>query len=129
MKLVSGLDLVEIKRIASLKAAIKARFIQRILTPEEQKISTLDQSIAGVFAAKEAAAKALGVGIGEISWHDMEIIPDESGAPHIHLSGKAGQKALEMGITVWSVSITHTADLAAAQVIGIEPGNEVTDPQ
>lgn len=129
MKLVSGLDLVEIKRITAIKAAIKDRFIQRILTPQEQKLSTQDQSIAGVFAAKEAAAKALGCGIGEISWHDIEIIPDESGAPHIHLSGKAGQKALELGINLWSVSITHTADLAAAQVIGVGPGNEATQSQ
>ncbi len=126
MKLVSGLDLVEIKRIASLKAAIKARFIQRILTPEEQKFSTPDQSIAGVYAAKEAAAKALGCGIGKISWHDMEIISDEYGAPHIHFSGRAEQRARELGITCWSVSITHTAELAAAQVIGIGPTDEAT---
>jgi holo-[acyl-carrier protein] synthase len=129
MKLVSGLDLVEIKRIEAIKKSIKDRFIQRILTPEEQKLSILDQSIAGVFAAKEATAKALGCGIGEISWHDMEIIPDENGAPHVHLSGKAGRKALELGITTWSVSITHTANLAAAQVIGVGPGNEATQSQ
>ena len=126
MELVSGLDLVEIKRIAELKPAIKERFIRRILTAKEQEISILDRSVAGVFAAKEAAAKALGCGIGEISWQDIEIIPDECGAPHIHFTGSQ-DKAREKGITIWSVSITHTDDLAAAQVIGLGPGNEVTD--
>lgn len=129
MKLVSGLDLVEIKRITLLRAAIKDRFIQRILTEKEQGLSTPDQSIAGVFAAKEAAAKALGCGIGEIAWHDLEIIPDEYGAPQLQLSGAAAKIARELGITSWSVSITHTADLAAAQVFGVGPGDEVTDPQ
>ena len=127
MELVSGLDLVEIKRIAELKPAIKERFIRRILTAKEQEISILDRSVAGVFAAKEAAAKALGCGIGEISWQDIEVIPDECGAPHIHFYGAARDKAREKGITIWSVSITHTDDLAAAQVIGLGPGNEVTD--
>ena len=122
MELVSGLDLVEIKRIAELKPAIKERFIRRILTAKEREISILDRSVAGVFAAKEAASKALGCGIGEISWQDIEIIPDEFGAPHIYFTGAARDKAREKGITIWSVSITHTNDLAAAQVIGIRPG-------
>ena len=127
MELVSGLDLVEIKRIAALKPAIKERFIRRILTAKEQELSISDRSIAGVFAAKEAASKALGCGIGEISWQDIEVIPDEYGAPHIQFFGPAKDKAHEKGITLWSVSITHTTDLAAAQVIGIGPGDETTD--
>ena len=127
MELVSGLDLVEIKRIAELKPAIKERFIRRILTAKEREISILDRSVAGMFAAKEAASKALGCGIGEISWQDIEVIPNEFGAPHIYFTGAARDKAREKGITIWSVSITHTDDLAAAQVIGLGPGNEVTD--
>ncbi len=64
MNLVSGLDLVEIHRISSLKASIKERFIRRILTENERNEHPEDPSIAGIFAAKEAAAKALGCGIG-----------------------------------------------------------------
>ena len=53
MNLVSGLDLVEIHRISSLKTSIKERFIQRILTVNERKEHLEDRSIAGIFAAKE----------------------------------------------------------------------------
>lgn len=119
MKLVSGLDLVEIKRITALKQAIKERFIRRILTPREIQYCVHDQSIAGIFAVKEAAAKALGCGIGEISWQEMEIVPDENGAPRLFLSGTALVKANELGVASWSISITHTSELAAAQVVGI----------
>ena len=129
MNLVSGLDLVEINRISSLKTAIKDRFIRRILTEKERKEHPEDRSIAGVFAAKEATAKALGCGIGLISWQEIEILPDELGAPHILLTGKAVQRSAELGITNWSVSITHTAELAAAQVVGIGQGNESTNHQ
>ena len=129
MKLVSGIDLVEIDRINSLDPAKKTRFLQRILTPKERETHLTDKSIAGVFAAKEAAAKALGCGIGPISWQDMEVLPDEKGKPILSLHGPALHAANDTGITIWSVSITHTATLAAAQVIGIGLGNETAHPE
>ena len=58
MELISGLDLVEIKRIAELNPAIKDHFIRRILTAKEREISTLDRSVAGVFAAKRSRFKS-----------------------------------------------------------------------
>jgi holo-[acyl-carrier protein] synthase len=129
MNLVSGLDLVEIHRISSLKTSIKERFIQRILTENERKEHPEDRSVAGIFAAKEATAKALGCGIGLISWQEIEILPDQLGAPRLELTGKALKRSLELGISNWSVSITHTAELAAAQVMGIGQGNEPTNHQ
>jgi holo-[acyl-carrier protein] synthase len=129
MNLVSGLDLVEIHRISSLKTSIKERFIRRILTENERKEHPGDQSIAGIFAAKEATAKALGCGIGVISWQEIEILPDQLGAPKLLLTGKALQRSLDLGISNWSVSITHTAELAAAHVVGIGQGNESTHHQ
>lgn len=129
MNLVSGLDLVEISRISSLKTSIKDRFIRRILTEKERKEHPEDRSIAGIFAAKEATAKAMGCGIGIISWQEIEILPDQLGAPRLVLTGKALQRSVKMGISNWSVSITHTAELAAAQVVGIGQGNEPTNHQ
>jgi len=129
MKLVSGIDLVEIDRLLSLVPAIKNRFLQRILTPKERETHLTNESIAGVFAAKEAAAKALGCGIGPISWQDLEVLPDEQGKPTLFLQGSALQLSKDTGISVWSVSITHTATLAAAQVIGIGLGNETAHPE
>jgi len=129
MKLVSGIDLVEIDRINSLDPAIKTRFLRRILTSKERETHLSDKSIAGVFAAKEAAAKALGCGIGPISWQDLEVLPDEQGKPTLNLQGSALQLAKDTRISLWSVSITHTASLAAAQVIGIGLGNETAHPE
>jgi holo-[acyl-carrier protein] synthase len=129
MKLVSGIDLVEINRIISLKPAIKTRFLCRILTPKERETHITDKSIAGVFAAKEAAAKALGCGIGPISWQDLVVLPDEQGKPALFLKGYALEVANTTGISLWSVSITHTETLAAATVIGIGLGNETSHPE
>jgi holo-[acyl-carrier protein] synthase len=129
MNLVSGLDLVEIHRISSLKASIKERFVKRILTENERKKHPGDPSIAGIFAAKEATAKALGCGIGAISWQEIEILPDQLGAPRLELTGKALHISTDLGISNWSVSITHTAEFAAAQVVGIGQGNEPSNHQ
>ena len=119
MKLVSGLDMVEIKRFTTIKPAIKTRFVARVLTGSEQLESHSDQSLAGRFAAKEAVAKALGCGIGKISWQEIEILTDSDGAPILRLYGQAAEIAAKLGINIWSVSITHTGGLAAAQVIGM----------
>jgi holo-[acyl-carrier protein] synthase len=122
MRLVSGLDLVEVRRLRELDQAIYLRFSRRVLTPAELRLGSDAQFLAGRFAAKEAAAKALGCGIGEIRWQDMEILNDERGAPVIRLTGAAARRSGSLGITHWSVSITHTAGLAAAQVIGLGEG-------
>jgi holo-[acyl-carrier protein] synthase len=108
-----GLDIVEIDRIAEL-AARQPKFIRRILTGTEieQYISLNGarryEFLAGRFAAKEAFAKARGTGIGsELSFVDIEIRKDSSGKPYIF-------SPVEKGV---HLSITHSRDFAAAQVI------------
>lgn len=109
-----GLDLVDLKRIKKfLKNSDKLP--KRILTDRELKIfNTLSEVrqiefLAGRFAAKEAFAKARGTGIREgCTFHQIEIINDTLGKPIIYFEG-AEVKGF--------VSITHTADVAAAQVI------------
>ena len=76
-----------------------------------------DQHLAGRFAAKEAVSKALGCGIGEISWQEIEILNDDLGAPVLHLHGKAAERAEQMGLSEWSVSITNLKEYAAASVV------------
>ena len=71
----------------------------------------------GVFAAKEAIAKALGTGIGEIHWKDIEILQKENGEPVVNLHAKAKQKEKELGITIWALSISHSRNLAIAFVV------------
>ena len=64
--------------------------------------------LAGRFAAKEAAAKALGCGIGDVAWKEVEILGDEQNAPILTLHGAAEQKARKLGLMTWSVSISHS---------------------
>lgn len=114
-----GLDLVEMKRIERLRQR-QARFPQRILTEAELDVYlTLNEKrqtefLAGRFAAKEAYSKARGTGIGkELSFQDIEIMADDYGKPHI-IKPSVGQV---------HISITHTKEYAAAQVIIEENGD------
>ncbi|KAB7704803.1 holo-ACP synthase [Bacillus aerolatus] len=108
-----GMDIVEIDRIQKLVER-QPKFIQRILTEKEQLVFISRSGrrqieyAAGRFAAKEAFAKALGSGIGEkVSFQDIETAADENGKPYI-------QAPFSLGV---HLSITHSKDYAAAQVI------------
>ena len=113
----TGIDLIEVDRFRSQRPEIRKRFIDRVYTEAEKDCCRdNDQHLAGRFAAKEAVAKSLGCGIGEISWQEIEILNDDFGAPVLHLHGKAAERAERMGLTEWSVSITHIREYAAASV-------------
>lgn len=117
IKVETGIDLVEIKRLSQLKPAIRERFLKRVYTEKELvDAAGRNDHLAGRFAAKEAAAKALGTGIGDIHWQDLEISTDEAGKPSLLLHGEAEKNAQQKGWVSWSVSITHTAGMAAAVV-------------
>lgn len=116
--LANGVDLVEIRRFAELDPAIRRRFIQRVFTPAEIELcGDRNDHLAGRFAAKEAVAKALQCGIGPISWQEIETLADENQAPVLHLHGQARLTAAELGLSQWSVSISHTGELAMAFVV------------
>lgn len=118
MLLSSGLDLIEIKRIKKALERHGDRFLYRIFTEAEIKQARGNApELAARFAAKEAASKALGTGIGPVSWREMETINDFSGKPQLHLHGRAAFIAEELGYTTWSVSLTHSRDTAAAVVV------------
>lgn len=108
-----GIDLIDIDRIKKA-ADHNPKFPSRILTPQELALfdsyGTKRQMefLAGRFAAKEAYAKALGTGIGQTAFLDIEILPDDQGRPTIQ-PRKPGEFAL--------ISITHTDDIAMAEVI------------
>lgn len=123
MILRSGIDLVEVDRFRTLQPHLRDRFIARVFTPAEIELcGDRDTSLAGRFAAKEAVAKALGTGIGEVHWQDIEILADEQKTPVLHLHEKAAEIADGLGLTQWSVSITHTQTMAAGQAVGV--GNQ-----
>lgn len=117
-KLASGVDLIKIDRFQNLDPAIRARFINRVYTPIEIKLcADRNESLAGRFAAKEAVAKTLGCGIGPVHWQDIEIQATEDLQPLLVLHGPASEAARNLGLSLWSVSITHTQEYAMAFVV------------
>ena len=118
MILRTGVDLIEISRIEEVIVRHGKRYLDRVYTSAELKqCGKSNESLAGRFAAKEAVAKALGTGIGDVSWKDIEILGDEQHAPILTLYGAADQKAKELGLQNWSVSISHSASHAMAVVV------------
>ena len=118
MNLRTGVDLIEIARVEDAIARHGSRFLKRIYTPAElERYGNSVESLAGRFAAKEAVAKALGCGIGDVGWTEIEVLGDENRAPVLTLHGNAAQKAEELGLTNWSLSMSHSQSHAIAFVV------------
>ncbi len=120
MKLATGVDLIEIARVEEVIARHGKHYLQRIYTPAElEYCGKRAESLAGRFAAKEAVAKALGSGIGDVAWKEIEVLGDEQNAPTLTLHGAAQDKAAQLGLTIWSVSISHSQSHSVAFVVAI----------
>ncbi len=116
-----GTDLVQIDRIAAALARTP-RLAQRVLRPPELAgfEASQDQAryLAKRFAAKEAAVKALGTGIGHgVSWQHLEVGHDALGKPGLQLSGGAQVRALELGISRLHLSYSDEQQLVVAFVV------------
>jgi holo-[acyl-carrier protein] synthase len=127
VQLRTGIDLIEISRLAGLNPAIHRRFLARVYTPLELELSQDAASLAGRFAAKEAVAKALGCGIGPVSWQEIEIRRGENGEPLLVLYGAAAREARQQGLVTWSISITHTLTHAAAVAVALGEGDPLNN--
>ena len=120
MKLATGVDLIEIARIEEVIARHGKHYLERIYTPAELvHCGKRMESLAGRFAAKEAVAKALGCGIGDVSWQDIEVLGDEQNAPVLTLHGEAIKRADALGLSSWSVSISHSQSHLVAFVVAL----------
>lgn len=116
--LTTGVDIIEIERIARTFARFDARFLNRIYTlPEQQYCRRRVERLAGRFAAKEAVSKALGIGIRSIRWRDIEVLPDRRGKPEVYLHGRAEEVAARLGLAGFAISISHSRELAIAYVV------------
>jgi holo-[acyl-carrier protein] synthase len=110
-----GIDALEIERVQQGIDRFGERFMSRFFTQAERDYCQgAAYRLAARIAAKEAVAKALGTGIGEVSWRDIEVQHDERGRPILHLYGKAAQVAGALGVTEWDVSLSHTETTATA---------------
>jgi len=117
-----GIDLVKIERIEKIIKKWGNNFIFRIFTSLEReycekKKGNKYQSYAGKFAAKEALLKALGLGLREANWKEIEIKNNKLGQPVIDTSGKLKNAASVKGVSKYFISISHTKEYAVAQVI------------
>lgn len=122
MALRCGIDLVEIERLERLDPQIRQRFLRRVFTVRELDDAQDDLTVlAGRFAAKEAVAKALGCGIGPISWQEIEVQRGPEGQPLLYLRGRAAERAAALNLCEWSISITHTRSLAMAMAVAQGP--------
>jgi holo-[acyl-carrier protein] synthase len=115
-----GIDAVDVARLRRVLDR-RPRLAERVFTDAERAYAAAAADpgprLAARFAAKEAVAKALGVGIGAVSWRQVEVVRDEQGAPGLALTGAAADLAARRGVARWHVSLTHTDTLAVASVV------------
>jgi holo-[acyl-carrier protein] synthase len=122
MLLGTGIDLIEVERIAQSIERFGERFLLRVFTEGEiaycRRKRNHAESFAARFAAKEAAAKALGTGINfGVTWHELEVSRTAAGRPTLEFSGRAREIAEELGVERVQLTLTHTATAAMAMVV------------
>lgn len=124
-----GIDIIEIARIERTYRDFGERFLNRVFTERErERYRGRVNELAARFAAKEATSKALGTGIIGVRWREMEVLPNRRGKPILILHGQAAQRARQLGLTHFSVSLTHSRTDAMAFVVAVNgtttsPGN------
>ena len=118
MVLKTGIDLIEIPRIQAALDRHGDRFLERVFTPAEiAECRGRAEALAVRFAAKEAAVKALGTGIGPVAWREVETLHKPSGEPYLVLHGRAKLIAKLLRLKTWAVSLSHGRELATAVVV------------
>jgi holo-[acyl-carrier protein] synthase len=128
--LLLGLDLTEVERVAGVLERHGERFLDRVFLPGEIRTArrhprAFAEHVAGRFAAKEAAMKALGLGWRGLAFREIEVGRDARGKPRLAFHGRALERARALDVRLAEVSITHGRDVAAAVVALVTRG---TDP-
>ncbi len=114
----TGVDLIEIPRIAGVLSRYPTRFLEKVYTEGEQRYSRgRPPQLASRFAAKEAVMKALGTGVRGVPWKDVEVTRRMGQAPEILLHRKAKARADKMGIFRFALSLSHSREFAVASVV------------
>jgi len=121
----AGTDIIEIDRVE--RAVSDAAFCAKIFTVSERDYlapgadhavsRAKARSAAGLFAAKEACAKALGTGFRGFRPTDVEILHDGLGRPEVRLHNRAAEIAAENSVIKIHVSISHCETYAVAYAV------------
>ena len=110
-----GIDITSVERITKMYEKFGIKAYEKFLNPKEIELVKRPETAAGFWAAKEAASKAIGTGIGEIcSFYDIKIKKDKNNAPKIKYSKKLKKR---FKIKKSSISITHDGGFAIAVVV------------
>jgi holo-[acyl-carrier protein] synthase len=117
----SGLDAIEIARVAAAIERYGDRFVRRVFTQEEiaycRRKRDAASSFAARFAAKEAAMKALGTGFSRgVYWTGIEVAR-RHGPPHLRFHSGASARFAAMGASHSLLTLTHSQTLAIAHVL------------
>lgn len=115
-----GVDAVDVPRFRAVVAR-RPGVADRVFSDGERayaaRFADPATRLAARFAAKEAAMKAMGAGLGAFALRDVEVARDDRGAPVLLLRGAAADLARERGVARWHLSLTHTATSAVAVAV------------
>jgi holo-[acyl-carrier protein] synthase len=120
-----GIDLCEVDRIARALERHGSRFLVRLFREGEVRRPPSSPAfavhVAGLFAAKEAAMKALGTGMRGVAFREISVVRRPGGPPQLALHARAAARGELLGAAAAHVTITHTKELAAAVVLLLGP--------
>ena len=112
----TGVDIVEIQRVADIARRYGERFARRVYTPDEwQAFHDRPPSLAARFAAKEAVIKALGS--PNMALHEIRVVRAPGERPTVQLVGRAQQRAQALGVRQIALSLSHSQEYAVAFVV------------
>ena len=118
MKPFIGMDIIEIDRVGKAISSWRHHFLNRIYTKNELALCGNNiSSLAARFAAKEAVMKALGSGFTNSNWKDIEILSNPDGAPTVQLYGGVLNRAKQLGIADFVISLSHCKEYAIALLV------------
>lgn len=114
-----GVDLAEVARFRKTSSAFRRRVFTSAELAYARRYRDTAERLAGRFAAKEAAMKALGTGWAKgVAWREVEVCRGKAGQPVLQLSGAAAKRAKALGIRRWHLSISHAGGVAVAVAVG-----------
>ena len=118
----TGVDFIEIDRVAQVLDRYGDRFLRRVFTPGEIAYCRgRAPNLAARFAAKEAVMKSLGTGFRGVGWRDVEVVRAPSGAPSPRLHGRARRRAERLGVTEIAISLSHSREYAMVVAVASRP--------